>query len=119
MNKPTKIIDSYGDVRYYLNGKVHRDDGPAVEGSDGYKAWYINGKLHRTDGPAIEHSDGSKEWWVNGELHRTDGPAIDDSNGTKEWWIDDEKVTLENYQKYFAEYQDLVNQFLVYQALNE
>ena len=26
----------------------------------------VDGKLHREDGPAIEHSDGSKEWWVNG-----------------------------------------------------
>jgi len=31
-----------------------------------YKAWYLNGKRHRIDGPAIEYVDGSKEWWVNG-----------------------------------------------------
>lgn len=25
------------------------------------------GKLHREDGPAIEWDNGDKEWWVNGE----------------------------------------------------
>ena len=32
----------------------------------GYKYWYINGELHREDGPAIEYRGGSKEWWLNG-----------------------------------------------------
>jgi hypothetical protein len=32
---------------------------------DGSKEWWLNGKLHRTDGPAIEHSDGSKAWCVD------------------------------------------------------
>jgi len=27
-----------------LNGKYHREDGPALEYADGYKAWYLNGK---------------------------------------------------------------------------
>ena len=27
---------------------------------------YKNGKLHREDGPAIEYANGSKEWWLNG-----------------------------------------------------
>ena len=33
---------------------------------DGTKHWYLNGKLHREDGPAIEYADGSKAWWLNG-----------------------------------------------------
>jgi hypothetical protein len=32
----------------------------------GTKRWYLNGKLHRLDGPAIEYSGGDKEWWLNG-----------------------------------------------------
>jgi hypothetical protein len=44
---------------WYINGKRHREDGPAIEYSDGGKAWYINDKRHREDGPAIEYSDGS------------------------------------------------------------
>ena len=27
-----------------LNGKYHREDGPAYEGAGGYKAWYLNDK---------------------------------------------------------------------------
>jgi hypothetical protein len=45
--------------------------------SNGDKYWYLNGRRHRDDGPAIEYSDGHKEWWLNGELHREDGPAIE------------------------------------------
>ena len=33
----------------------------------GRKQWYLNGKHHREDGPAIECLDGSKEWWINGK----------------------------------------------------
>jgi asparagine N-glycosylation enzyme membrane subunit Stt3 len=72
---------------WFINGKLHREDGPAIEGSDGYKAWYINDNWHREDGPAIEHSNGSKYWYINGKLHREDGPAIEHSDGTKEWYI--------------------------------
>jgi hypothetical protein len=25
------------------NGNYHREDGPAIENSDGYKCWYLNG----------------------------------------------------------------------------
>lgn len=32
----------------------------------GYKSWFLNGKLHREDGPAIIWSDGLHEWWLNG-----------------------------------------------------
>ena len=37
---------------------------------DGYgtKHWYLNGKRHREDGPAIEYANGDKEWCLNGNL---------------------------------------------------
>jgi len=35
--------------------------------SDGSKFWYLNGKQHREDGPAIEYSCGTKWWYFNGE----------------------------------------------------
>ena len=35
-----------GTKVWYLNGKQHREDGPAVEWADGYKAWYLNGKRY-------------------------------------------------------------------------
>ena len=73
-------------IEWYRNGKLHRDDGPAVERANGDKVWYRNGQLHREDGPAIEWADGFKEWYRNGKLHRDDGPAIEYANGTKEWY---------------------------------
>ena len=33
----------------------------------GTREWYVNGKFHREDGPAIEYSNGTREWYVNGE----------------------------------------------------
>ena len=35
--------------------------------ADGSKSWYLNGKLHREDGPAVESADGDKYWWLNGK----------------------------------------------------
>ena len=37
---------------------------------DGSKYWYLNGKYHREDGPAIEWADGGKQWYLNDQLHR-------------------------------------------------
>ena len=38
-----------------------------TEYADGDKVWYLNGKRHRTDGPAIEWADGGKMWFLNGK----------------------------------------------------
>ena len=60
-------VDEDGSRRYYnTNGELHRDDGPAVEWSNGVKFWYQNGQRHRTDGPAIEYPTGHKRWFING-----------------------------------------------------
>lgn len=71
------VIDSEGNKRWgNSNKELHREDGPAMEALDGYKAWYINGKLHRLDGPAIERADGSKSWYVDGlEVTESEYPA--------------------------------------------
>jgi hypothetical protein len=55
-----------GTRECFLNGELHREDGPAVERSNGYKAWFLNGKRHREDGPASEYASGTKLWWING-----------------------------------------------------
>ena len=67
MKTYTVKVDSNGD-RFWHNEKnqLHREDGPAVEYTNGYKSWWINGKYHREDGPAIEYTSGNKEWWING-----------------------------------------------------
>ena len=67
MNKPECKTYPGGIKESYLNGKLHREDGPAVERPDGIKVWYLNGDIHREDGPAYENPDGTKGWWLNGE----------------------------------------------------
>jgi hypothetical protein len=62
--------------RWYSNGILHREDGPAVEYADGDKMWYLNGQLHREDGPAVEWINGDEEWYLNGMRHREDGYAV-------------------------------------------
>ena len=36
-------------------------------GSNGHKVWYLNGKYHREDGPAVELATGTKCWFLNGK----------------------------------------------------
>jgi hypothetical protein len=55
-----------GTKYWYMNGKRHREDGPAIERANGDKYWYLKGKLSREDGPAIEWADGYKAWYLNG-----------------------------------------------------
>ena len=58
-------------ISWYLNGKLHREDGPAIEFNDGRKYWYLNNKLHRIDGPAREYANGN-DWYINDKLiHRS------------------------------------------------
>ncbi len=61
--------DKDGTKKWFKNGDLHREDGPAIEWADGTKIWYVDGKLHREDGPAIEYASGSKEWYRNGSRY--------------------------------------------------
>ena len=88
-----------GDKSWYLNGKLHREDGPAMRSASGYKFWYLNGKRHREDGPAIEYASGSKFWCLKGKRHREDGPAIEYADGNKFWYLSGERVTEEEHKR--------------------
>jgi hypothetical protein len=59
-----KNVGNYDDVNIIKlpNG------GQSREYSSGNKYWLLNGKRHREDGPAVEWADGDKEWCINGEL---------------------------------------------------
>lgn len=70
MTEPRMRTLADGTREWYRDGKLHRDDGPAVEHSDGTRMWCRNGKLHREDSPAIEFADGRREWWRDGKRHR-------------------------------------------------
>jgi hypothetical protein len=61
--------------------------------TNGDKFWYLNGKRHREDGPAIEWATGNKAWYLNGDRHREDGPAVEYTNGEKYWFLNDERLT--------------------------
>ena len=63
----------------------------------GTRRWSLNGKLHREDGPAVEYASGDKFWYLNGRCHREDGPAVERPNGYKSWYINDEQYTEEEY----------------------
>ncbi len=67
LSKFTSVVKNDRYTRYYLWGKIHRYDGPAVECAGGHKEWWLYGKLHREDGPAIEFVNGRKEWWQHGK----------------------------------------------------
>ena len=68
-----------GDCKnYYENGKLHRNDGPAIESLDGtLKIWYVNGVRHREDGPAFINKNNRTIWYKHGKKHRLDGPATE------------------------------------------
>jgi uncharacterized protein (UPF0216 family) len=60
------VIDDNGNEYWYLNGKLHREDGPAAIYADGTQYWFRNDELHREDGPAITYRDGTQNWYSNG-----------------------------------------------------
>lgn len=74
----------------------------------GNKYWYLNDKLHRENGPAIEYVVGSYYWYLNGKVHRENGPAIELVNyvsGTKHrcWYLNDERYSESDYWKELKE----------------
>ena len=95
----TVKVDANGTKAWYLNGELHREDGPAIEYASGDKAWYLDGKLHREDGPAFEWANGDKAWYLNDELHREDGPAVEEANGNKWWWLNGKPLTEAAFNK--------------------
>ncbi len=66
MSQPELKIEQDGTKCWFLNDKLHREDGPAVEYPNGRKCWYLNDKRHREDGPAVEWPNGEKDWYLKG-----------------------------------------------------
>jgi hypothetical protein len=91
-----KEIRPYNRVRF----KKHCDDGPAIIYPNGDKEWWVNGKLHRLEGPAIESNHEKPQWvdqwWCNGMLHRHDGPAIVRWDGMNKWYTWGHPVYMED-----------------------
>ena len=95
-----------GTKRWYLNGKRHREDGPAILHQNGDKYWYLNDELHREDGPAVIYANGDKFWYLNGKCHREDGPAIVCANGNKLWYLNDKLITEAEHKRQMQVKQD-------------
>ena len=66
---------------------------------DGTKYWYLNDRLHREDGPACEYVNGDKSWYLNGKYHREDGPAIEGAGGYKAYYLNDKLLTEQEYKR--------------------
>jgi len=91
-NQSVYKIDQHGNKCWFLNDRLHREDGPAIEWANGDKSWCFHGQYHRLDGPAIEYADGSKIWYFNDQRHRSDGPAVEYANGKKYWYYHGEYI---------------------------
>lgn len=64
----------------------------------GIRQWHLNGRLHREDGPAIEWTDGGKEWLIDGRHHREDGPAIELCDGTRRWFLNGSELSEQSFK---------------------
>jgi len=96
-------IESNGTIHYYINGKCHREDGPAIIWKDGRFNYFLNGLLHREDGPAIIRTDGIIEYYLNGKLHREDGPAIIYPDGEKVYYLNGKEITTEEVEEWIKD----------------
>ena len=96
-----------GTRKWLLNGKLHREDGPAFEYANGDRYWYLNDNYHREDGPAVEYADGSRCWYLNGERHREDGPAVECSDGRRYWFLNGKEYTEKEFNEKTARVKEL------------
>ena len=65
----------------------------------GTQAWWLNGKLHREEGPAIVCANGVQHWYLNGELHREEGPAVITPSGEQRWYLYGDKITEKEHKR--------------------
>lgn len=100
-NRLTHGCFSYTDGQeWYVDGRLHREDGPAIKYCDGTEKWYRHGQLHRVGGPAEIYPRGASAWLQEGLLHRTDGPAIEYGSGLDSWYVRGRQLTEEEFYLY-------------------
>ena len=78
-------------------GRLHRDDGPAVILPNGAEEWFRHGTRHREDGPAEIYPNGTKIWCQNGFAHREDGTAVILWDGSVQWWLNDKMYSFQEW----------------------
>ena len=84
-------VESYGEIPRRFTG--------IAEYANGSKEWYLDGKYHRVDGPAIEYANGSKHWYLNNLWIFTLKPlgdyiVIEDGLPSTTEWLDKPVPTL-------------------------
>lgn len=93
-NPATILISNYYKIlMYYINGKKHRLDGPAlmekklINNNEYLFIYYTNDKINRdNDEPArifIDEEQKIESWYKNGEMHRDNKPAFIKYNNHK------------------------------------
>ena len=77
-----KVIDGYSNaICYYKNGKIHREDGPAIIKEYGEKRWFLNGLSHRESGAAIIYKNANIYWLYKDKIYG------EDHHFTNESWM--------------------------------
>jgi len=87
-------------IYYYdASGERHNEHGPSIIHSSGTKIWFIHGKIHREDGPALMTNRG-EIWFYQGMIHRLNGPA-ENSREINQlcYYIHDKQYTKKHYNK--------------------
>ena len=79
MKKVTNLM-----TQWFTDGVLDREDGPAIEWTDGNKTWYKSGLIHREDGPAVLNKHGDVLYLIDGRFSREDGPAKIFKSGRKD-----------------------------------
>ena len=85
----------------------------------GTKYWFLNGQLHREDGPAVEGASGTKNWYLNGQLHREDGPAIEGANGCKCWFLNGKNVTEKEHKRLTSKVVEMTEVEMTMEEINK
>lgn len=76
-NGCSRVQHDDGSTFYFdKNSYYHCEDGPAFHAINYCKCWYIHGKPHRLNGPAIEYNDGRKEWFINGKQYNEEDYSV-------------------------------------------
>jgi hypothetical protein len=100
------VVYPTGTKEWYLNGELHREEGPCTACKDCQSGNFepasgdpevspkekslAKPKTCSKPGPASVYPNGTKHWFLNNKLHREDGPAIVWPNGEKQWWLNGE-----------------------------
>ncbi len=105
MNPDSTAVERPDGTReHWHRGRLHREDGPAIEFAGDElrlnlpfgrlrlvgpaELWLRRGRLYRDDEPAIRDAKGSALWFADGRVHREGGPAVEDvDDGTNLWWF--------------------------------